>query len=54
MKRLTVGIIYALHYVLYLCTLNKSRLAGAASLATYKKLFFIMYYVLCFISRSGF
>ena len=31
MKRLTVGI-YALHYVLYLCTLNKSRLAGAASL----------------------
>ena len=31
MKRLTVGM-YALHYVLYLCTLNKSRLAGAASL----------------------
>ena len=31
MKRLTVGI-YALHYVLYLCTLNKSRLAGATSL----------------------
>ena len=31
MKRLTVGI-YALHYVLYLCTLNKSKLTGAASL----------------------
>ena len=30
MKRLTVDV-YALHYVLYLCTLNKSKLAGAAS-----------------------
>jgi hypothetical protein len=29
-KRLTVDV-YALHYVLYLCTLNKSKLAGAAS-----------------------
>ena len=31
MKRLTVGM-YALHYVLYLCTLNKSRMTRAASL----------------------
>jgi hypothetical protein len=32
-QRLTVGVIYALHYyVLYLCTLNKSKLAEAASL----------------------
>ena len=31
MKRLTVNI-YALHYVLYLCTLNKSKLARAVSL----------------------
>ena len=30
MKRLTVDV-YALHYVLYLCTLNKSKLTGAAS-----------------------
>jgi hypothetical protein len=29
-KRLTVDV-YALHYVLYLCTLNKSKLAGAAA-----------------------
>ena len=29
MKRLTVDV-YALHYVLYLCTLNKSKLTGAA------------------------
>ena len=31
MKRLTVGIYALLHYVLHLCTLNRSKLAGAAS-----------------------